>query len=83
MRSIVKLTMEKMILEDNMPNIPSETEGFIKFLSESREWAFSYIEDVQAAISNLEQAMVSDDKEKITEAYNSVVSFLPKNESND
>lgn len=27
-----------------------KTDGFIKFLSESRDWAFEYIENVQQAI---------------------------------
>ena len=27
-----------------------QTEGFLKFISKSRDWAFKYIEDVQAAI---------------------------------
>ena len=31
--------------------------GFIKFLSESRDQAFAYIEGVQAAIQDLENAM--------------------------
>lgn len=32
------------------------TEGFVKFISESREWAFDYIDDVQVAIEEFKEA---------------------------
>ncbi len=32
------------------------TEGFMKFISESREWAFDYIDDVQVAIQEFKDA---------------------------
>lgn len=51
--------------------------GFIKFLSESRESAFEYIEDVQTAILNLKDAMESGDEDQITESYNKLINFLP------
>lgn len=31
-----------------------ETEGFVKFISQSRDWAFQYIEKVQIAIKNFQ-----------------------------
>ena len=31
------------------------TEGFIKFLSDSRQWAFDYIEDVQKSLHNFDK----------------------------
>jgi len=31
-------------------------EGFMKFISESREWAFDYIDDVQVAIQEFKEA---------------------------
>ena len=33
----------------------TESDGFVKFLSDSREWAFSYIEDVQAALEEFSE----------------------------
>lgn len=86
LQSFLQITVENMTIKDqlaNLPLLPSETEGFIKFLSESREWAFTYIEDVQKAITDLSVAMENDDKDKISKAYEEVVSFLPKNEVND
>lgn len=56
----------------------SDNEGFIKFLSTSRDWAYKYIEDVQAKIGNLESAMESGDNSKIDIAYKDLVSMMPK-----
>lgn len=53
------------------------THGFTKFLSESRDEAFKYIEDVQSVIEDLQSAMNSNDDKKIKEAYEKVLSFLP------
>ncbi len=36
-----------------------QTDGFVKFLSESRDWAFNYIEDVQQSIQELQTAIES------------------------
>jgi hypothetical protein len=61
-----------------------QTEGFIKFLSESREWAFNYIENVQDEITKfgvvLEEAK-SQTKDaalkKILAGYEELKKFLP------
>lgn len=63
-----------------------KTDGFIKFMAESRDWAFSYIEDVQAAIQEYQDAVdgmpvlldVTVEKAtQINDAYEKLVSFLP------
>ena len=41
-----------------------QSDGFVKFLSESREWAFNYIEDVQKQISDF-RSSVSPELKKI------------------
>lgn len=33
----------------------SETDGFIKFISQSRDWAFEYIEEVQKALAEFDK----------------------------
>jgi hypothetical protein len=38
-------------LEKRSPSNIEKTDGFLKFISESRDWAFKYIEDVQAALA--------------------------------
>jgi hypothetical protein len=32
-----------------------QTDGFLKFVSDSRDWAFQYIEEVQAALSEFDK----------------------------
>lgn len=59
-----------------------ETDGFVKFLSESREWAFNYIDDVQASIAMMKDAMDNGDSQRILEAFNQLVGFLPNEEKN-
>jgi hypothetical protein len=44
---ILKLREE---LDKQNPNSIEKTDGFLKFISDSRDWAFKYIEDVQAAL---------------------------------
>jgi hypothetical protein len=39
------------ILEEKDIKKLEESDGFLKFVSDSRDWAFKYIEDVQEAIS--------------------------------
>lgn len=46
----LRKSLEKMIANENNKNV-EKTEGFLKFVSESREWAFKYIEEVQMGIA--------------------------------
>lgn len=64
-----------------------KTDGFIKFITESRDWAFAYIEDVQEAIKQYEDAIdgipvsreiTVDRAKQINDAFEKLVSFLPK-----
>jgi len=41
-------------LKNNDEQKIEQTEGFLKFVSESRDWAFQYIEGVQIAIKNFQ-----------------------------
>jgi hypothetical protein len=34
-----------------------QTDGFLKFVSDSRDWAFQYIEEVQSALSEFDKAV--------------------------
>jgi hypothetical protein len=49
-----------------------QTDGFVKFLSESRDWAFNYIEDVQQSIQELQTAIESGypTEEKLAKLFN-------------
>ena len=64
-----------------------QTEGFVKFISESREWAFVYIENVQEALEEYRQIadvvpiskdMTVEQAEKLSKAYDKIMSFLPE-----
>ncbi len=53
-----------------------QTDGFVKFISESRDWAFKYIEDVQEAIGAVK---VSASYGKVSEeSLEKLFSFLPE-----
>jgi hypothetical protein len=64
-----------------------QTDGFIRFVSESRDWAFQYIEDVQQAINAyrevadvvpLSKDMTVEQAEKLSKAYDDLINFLPE-----
>ena len=89
--SMVQFSMDKIGLEQALDKISSEydlismqeTDGFVKFLSESRESAFVYIEEVQQSIKELATAMDSASSTNIEMAYKSLLKHLPKEENND
>lgn len=54
-------------------------DGFVKFLSESREAAFDYIENVQKSIANYVEAIDSNDGDRILTARMELFSHLPDN----
>ena len=83
-------------LEDSYKNTDNkkieETEGFLRFVSQSRDWAFQYIERVQVAIKNFQDVfhpfatdyykdkskpIGQDEFGKIFEAYKKLVDELP------
>jgi hypothetical protein len=84
---ILQLGLDRAMLLENMDKISGknnpieQTEGFLKFVSDSRDWAFKYIEDVQAAIQDFNLAIESKNDEKIESALNNLKNFLPDNEA--
>ncbi len=58
--------LEDMIASQALGNTDpiEQSDGFVKFLSDSREWAFNYIEDVQKQISDF-RSSVSPELKKI------------------
>jgi hypothetical protein len=74
--ALEKFTIAKKLEETLTQNESKKLEkddGFVKFLSESRETAFRYIEEVQEAIANYV-------KDKGDDSYNKLIGFLPKEE---
>lgn len=91
----VQLSMDKVILLVQLEKLTEtrdvknveESQGFVKFLSESRDWAFTFIDDVQAAIEEyrkiadvipLSKDMTVEQAENLSAAYDKLVSFLPE-----
>ena len=58
-----KIMVENLLLE-SLNVIPTESEiikeDFLKFVSDSREWAYDYIEEVQKAILDFKTAVEKD-----------------------
>lgn len=82
-RSVTDLVLEKQLLLDKIDTLNLETskdvnEGFIKFLSESRESAFEYIEDVQSAIQSYLVATLNNNPDEIIAARLELFSYLPE-----
>jgi hypothetical protein len=53
-RGIVMQEMQKLMVEIETKN-SDQNDGFLKFVSDSREAAFKYIEEVQAAINEFDE----------------------------
>lgn len=78
--------IERMSLLDKLESIMEENESlklsdnveFIKFLSDSREWAYSYIEEVQALIEELKESSVTGNNEKRLEVTAKLILMLPE-----
>ena len=71
-----------------------QTDGFLRFISESRDWAFSYIEEVQKSISKLQEEsskvvisgkgyLLMEELEGIRKAIAEVIRQLPEKTDND
>jgi len=88
---LLQAVLDKVAIEDAYSKLSQEydtlslqeTDGFVKFLSESRAWAFTYIEDVQKSILDLSVAMESGLDAEIAKAYAKLQSHLPKDVHNN
>lgn len=81
---IAQLFVDKNVLSEEVERLsfivnngPSIENDFIKFLSDSRDSAYEYIEEVQAAIEALYKAMESDKENEIDKKYKELLKFLP------
>lgn len=55
-KSIFAIKLSEAALQSETKKI-EESEGFLKFISESRDWAFRYIEDTQSAIKSFDESI--------------------------
>jgi hypothetical protein len=82
--TISQLIIDKQTLGDELDrlsfissNSVDIENGFIKFLSETRDTAYEYIQDVQTSMAELKDAIESGNEEDITVAYKKLIDFLP------
>lgn len=80
--TVAKLVIDKEVLLDKIDSLILESsdeanESFIKFLSDSREAAFGYIEDVQVSLKNYVTAMESGTEDEVVTARMELLSYLP------
>jgi hypothetical protein len=87
-KTIIELHIQRGALEDLISlhaakqDSPSEQgDGFIKFLSDSREWAFNYIDNVQSTILVLKEKY--DNKKAIDESLKQLFEMLPDNNNKE
>jgi GH25 family lysozyme M1 (1,4-beta-N-acetylmuramidase) len=83
LKEIIQLSLNASAYSDKISNLQEElsvveSDGFLKFVSESREWAFDYIENVQKTIDDLRSAIDAKDQFLVTEAHEKLISFLPE-----
>jgi biopolymer transport protein ExbB/TolQ len=85
--SIAQLVIDKSALQEELDrlsfissNSTDIENGFVKFLSETRESAYEYIQQVQSTIESLRAAMLSGSDDDIAKHYQELVSFLPAKE---
>jgi hypothetical protein len=86
--SVATLFMEKESLLDKIEKLELSqskdvNEGFIKFLSQSRDAAFKYIEDVQVSIQNYVDVLDSGDEEAVRLARMELFTHLPEVSEDD
>ena len=55
-----------------------DPQGYSKFIEDSRDAAFGYIEQVQLAILDLKQKTDEKNRAAIKESYNNLISLLPE-----
>ena len=75
-KSALVARLDVLLNEEDSKNVES-TEGFLRFVSQSREWAFEYIEDIQQALYAYDIALGLDDAQVLNEAYKKLIDFLP------
>jgi hypothetical protein len=82
-KAIIELHIQRGALEDlislhaTRQDSTEQGDGFIKFLSDSREWAFNYIDNVQSTILVLKEKY--DNKKAIDESLKELFKMLPDN----
>jgi hypothetical protein len=85
--SIIQLALDKQVMSDEIDrlafvvaNSPELNEEFVKFLSQSREEAYQYIQDVQKAIDDLSKSVINGDDDEKAKRFLDLLNFLPSDQ---
>lgn len=104
--ALLQIAIEKAMLLEQVAKLANEnstkdiekTDGFLKFVSESRDWAFQYIENAQETInkfvlttdeilgninSKTSKSEYAQAVKQISEAYEEIKSLLPQEKQNN
>jgi hypothetical protein len=91
---VLQLELDKLALYAKIEEIGKEVtlgtqgnDGFLKFVSQSRDWAFSYIEEAQKAIEGFQSVATpiiynnsnSLEMKELIVAYEKLLKMLPEN----
>ena len=85
---VILLQMVQEAAQNKEDTSVEKTEGFLKFVSESRDWAFTYIEQTQATVHEFgdvlepmlrEDFLGVEDINTLSKAYAKLTSILPEN----
>lgn len=68
----------RRIAEQGSSAVAADREGFIKFLSESRNLAFGYIEKFQESLGKLRKATKSGDQSEVDKSIAELLDLLPE-----
>ena len=96
--SILQEQSDKIVLYEKIEELMKNSsitgqnsDGFLKFVSQSRDWAFSYIEESQKAIENFQSVATpiiydkenSAKMEELILAYEELLKMLPEKPSKE
>jgi molecular chaperone DnaK (HSP70) len=88
--TLVKRELEKAVQEINNKKLEKD-DGFVKFLSESRDWAYEYISTTQSVIDkfnlDVNEILESDNKptqklSQVKKACDELKKILPEEDKN-
>jgi adenylate kinase family enzyme len=93
-KNAIEKKLQEFIQEKSNKDL-EKTDGFVKFISESRDWAFEYIEQTQSVLTEFVEKVgpvldyydkygrihESESMNKILDAYQNLITVLPENEN--
>lgn len=87
-KEFVIVTMDKEKLIQRLSATTQELENaklsdnneFVKFLSDSREWAFEYIEEFQNIVRDIEKTYTTNDEVKRNSLVSKLILMLPSDD---